>query len=277
MSIIDGKLIANQITENLKQEIAKNNLSPKLAIILIGSHTANEIYVKAKISKAKEIGIEAELIRLESDVSEDELLEKIEDLNNDSSIHAIIVQLPIPAHINLALIQSSIDPAKDVDAFNPFNVGMLYSGFDPYFLPPTPMGCFHLIKSVSDEVIGKNIVIVGKSNIVGKPLASLLLREQATVTLCHSHTNNLADITKKADIVILATGASEFFTEEYFSEGQIVIDVGISKNSEGKIVGDVDFANVSKKVAHITPVPGGSGPMTIAYLMSNCVVASYDR
>jgi len=184
------------------------------------------------------------------------------------------VQLPVPSHINQDKIQSAIAPLKDIDAFHPYNVGSLYSGCEPYFIPPTPFGCLHLIQTIYDDITGKDVVIVGKSNIVGKPLASLLMEKQATVTICHSLTKNLPEITSKADIVVLAAGDPEFFGVEYFSEGQLVIDVGISKKANGKMVGDVDFDQVKEIVSYISPVPGGVGPMTIAYLLNNCVVAA---
>lgn len=280
MSIIDGKKEAEIIFEDLASEISnlsKENIFPKLAIILIGDYVASEIYVKVKLSKAKHIGIQTELIRFNSEVSEDEILDKIDSLNNDDSVNAIIVQLPIPDHIDQSKIQAKIVAEKDVDAFNPYNVGMLYSGFDPYFIPPTPHGVLHLIKTQCKKLEGKDIVIVGKSNIVGKPLASLLMKEHATVSVCHSLTKNLADITKRADIVVTATGATEFFTKEYFTQGQIVIDVGISRKSDDTLVGDVAFDEVSKIVSHISPVPGGVGPMTIAYLMANTVEAAKNQ
>lgn len=274
MTIIDGKKEAAQITDNLAvkvSELAARNIFPKLAIILASNNPASEIYIAAKIAKAKEIGIKTELIKFPENVSEEELLSEIERLNNNKDITAIIVQLPLPKAIDQSKIQAKIVPHKDVDAFNPYNVGMLYSGFKPYYFPPTPSGIVHLIKTCSPKIEGKDIVLVGKSNIVGKPLASLLMKEHATVTICHSLTKNLEEMTKRADIVILATGAAEFFTAKFFSPGQIVIDVGITKKANGELAGDVDFNQVSKIVDYITPVPGGVGPMTIAYLMVNCV------
>ena len=184
------------------------------------------------------------------------------------------MQLPLPDHIEQSKVQSKILPKKDVDAFNPYNIGLLYSGFDPYFISPTPYGILHLIKTCSPNIEGKNVVIIGKSNIVGKPLASLCMKEHATVSVCHSLTKNLPEITKKADIVVIATGAAEFFGKEYFREGQIIIDVGITRKDDGKLVGDVAFEEVSKIVSYISPVPRGVGPMTIAYLMANCVLSA---
>lgn len=272
--IIDGKKEAAKITEKLIDEVktlSNKNIIPKLAIILVGNSPASEVYIAAKIAKAKQIGIKTELIKFPETVKEEELLSKIEDLNNDKATSAIIVQLPLPKTIDPSKIQRKIVPHKDVDAFNPYNVGMLYSGHDPYYFPPTPSGIVHLIKTCCPKIEGKNIAIIGKSNIVGKPLASLLMKEHATITVCHSLSSNIHDITSRADIVILATGSTEFFGEKFFKSGQIVIDVGISRKASGELAGDVDFKNVSKIVDYITPVPGGVGPMTIAYLMVNAV------
>lgn len=274
MTIIDGKQEAEKLIQKLKSEVVDLSIRPLLAIVLIGNNAASEIYVSTKISKAKEIGIETELLKFDSDISENELLGIIDKLNNREEVTGIIVQLPLPDHISQEKVQTKILPEKDIDAFNPYNVGMLYAGFDPYFIAPTPNGILHLIKTCCPNIEGKNIVVIGKSNIVGKPFTSLCMREHATVTICHSLTKDLADITKRADIVVVATGASEFFGKEYFSKGQIVIDVGITRKDNGKLVGDVRFDEVSQIVSYISPVPGGVGPMTIAYLMVNCVLSA---
>lgn len=274
MKIIDGKKEADNLIQKLKEEVKDLSIKPHLAIVLVGNNAASEIYVSTKISKAKEIGIETELLKFNTNISENHLLQLIEELNNRREVTGIIVQLPLPDHISQDKIQTKISPEKDVDAFNPYNVGMLYSGFDPYYVAPTPNGILHLIKSCYSKIEGKDIVVIGKSNIVGKPFASLCMREHATINLCHSLTKNLSDITKRADIVVVATGASEFFGKEYFSEGQIVIDVGITRKENGKLVGDIRFDEVSEIVSNITPVPGGVGPMTIAYLMYNCVISA---
>lgn len=273
MTIIDGRLEAEKVIQNLREEVSHLAIKPHLAIILIGNNPSSEIYVSSKISKAKEIGIETEILKFDN-ISEDELLQIIEDLNNRADVTGIIVQLPLPNHISQGKVQAKILPEKDVDAFNPYNVGMLYLGFDPYFISPTPNGIMHLIKTCCPNIEGKNIVIIGKSNIVGKPLASICMKEHATVSICHSLTKDLASITKRADIIIIATGATEFFGKEYFSEGQIVIDVGITRKDNGKLAGDVRFDEVSQIVSHISPVPGGVGPMTVAYLMVNCVLSA---
>lgn len=274
--LINGKYYADLILEKLKKSIEsqkkKNNLVAKLAIILVGSDPASAIYVRNKINAARKVGIDTKLNNFEENISEKILLSEILRMNLDSSISGIIVQLPLPKRISKEKVINAIDPAKDVDGFHPFNVGILNSGYSCGFIPCTARGCLELIKLTQVNLEGKNVAIVGRSNIVGKPLADLFTTEDATVTLCHSKTTNLASITANADIVVTAIGKPQFFSSEYFSPRATVIDVGINRiSSEGnyKLVGDVDFESVKNKVSYITPVPGGVGPMTIAYLLTN--------
>ena len=280
MTIIDGTLHAKNILEDLEsdiQELAVNNIKVGLAIVLVGDNPASSVYVSNKMAKAKEIGIEARLIKLPDDIDEETLCAEIYDLNEDRDIDGIIVQLPLPKHIDKHLIQGSIAPEKDVDGLNPVNAGLLYSGSDLGFVPCTPLGCLYLIETCCEELRGKHAVIIGRSDIVGKPLAALLLENDCTVTICHSHTKNLKDITCRADIVVAAMGQGHFLTKEYFNKDAIVIDVGITRLKSSEIIGDVDFENVKDHVAYITKVPGGVGPMTIAYLLANTVMAAKMR
>ena len=274
--LIDGKnyasLILDQLKKNVSYQKKENNLNAKLAIILVGSNHASSIYVRNKINAAKKIGIDTELIHFDENVNEKNLLAEILRMNSDNSISGILVQLPLPKQISKEKVINTIAPNKDVDGFHPLNVGILNSGYEGGFVPCTARGCLELIKLTQVDITGKNIAIVGRSNIVGKPLAALLNIENATVTLCHSKTINLAKITSNADIVIAAIGKPLFLTSEYFSEKAIVIDVGINRvdfENKYKLVGDVDFDSVKNKVSYLTPVPGGVGPMTIAYLLNN--------
>jgi methylenetetrahydrofolate dehydrogenase (NADP+)/methenyltetrahydrofolate cyclohydrolase len=274
--LIDGKhyasLILDQLKKNVDYQKKENNLNAKLAIILVGSNHASSIYVRNKINAAKKIGIDTELIHFDENVNEKNLLAEILRMNSDNSISGILVQLPLPKQISKEKVINTIAPNKDVDGFHPLNVGILNSGYEGGFVPCTARGCLELIKLTQIDITGKNIAIVGRSNIVGKPLAALLNIENATVTLCHSNTINLAKITSNADIVIAAIGKPLFLTSEYFSEKAIVIDVGINRvdfENNYKLVGDVDFDSVKNKVSYLTPVPGGVGPMTIAYLLNN--------
>lgn len=271
--IIDGKSLANQKLDILKAEVSKLTIKPCIAIILVGDNPASKIYVENKAKAASSIGIEARIIRMTADIAEANLLEKITECNNDKSVSGIIVQLPLPDHIQNNTIISSIAPKKDVDGFHPTNVGMLYSGQDPFFIPCTPLGILELIQSQFASLEGLHAAIIGRSNIVGKPLASLLLKHNLTVTICHSKTKDLASITKEADIVITASGQTLSFGREYFSEKSVIIDVGINRTPEGKIAGDVKFDDVFSHVKAITKVPGGVGPMTIANLLSNTLKA----
>ena len=274
--LIDGKhyasLILDQLKKNVDYQKKENNLNAKLAINLVGSNHASSIYVRNKINAAKKIGIDTELIHFDENVNEKNLLAEILRMNSDNSISGILVQLPLPKQISKEKVINTIAPNKDVDGFHPLNVGILNSGYEGGFVPCTARGCLELIKLTQIDITGKNIAIVGRSNIVGKPLAALLNIENATVTLCHSNTINLAKITSNADIVIAAIGKPLFLTSEYFSEKAIVIDVGINRvdfENNYKLVGDVDFDSVKNKVSYLTPVPGGVGPMTIAYLLNN--------
>jgi methylenetetrahydrofolate dehydrogenase (NADP+)/methenyltetrahydrofolate cyclohydrolase len=282
--LIDGRYHANQLLEALKKDVdyqkRENNLTAKLAIILVGSDPASIIYVRNKINAAKKIGIETEFHNLDETTPEKVVLNEIARLNKDNSVSGMIVQLPLPKQISKEKVINAIDPTKDVDGFHPFNVGLLYSGYGSGFKPCTARGVLELIKMTEPNIQGKNIAIIGRSNIVGKPLAALLMQEDATVTLCHSKTQNLASITSKADIVISATGQPKFLTAEYFSEKAIVIDVGINRltsEDQLELVGDVDFESVKHKVRYITPVPGGVGPMTIAYLLINTFEAAVKQ
>ncbi len=265
--IIDGRSMASKILGKLKHQVLHLKIKPCFAIILVGENPESKIYVSGKIKAAAEIGIKADLYKFEDSVSEIKLLKKIKELNLAKDVNGIIVQMPLPAHINSAEIIHAMDPKKDIDGFHPINVGMLYSGLKPYFIPCTPLGILDILKTQFDSLKGLYAVIIGRSNIVGRPLASLLLKNDMTVTICHSKTKNLPSITKQADVVICASGQTESLGKEYFSEKTIVIDVGINRMPNGKIAGDVKFYEVHDYVRAITPVPGGVGPMTIANLM----------
>jgi len=271
-NIINGKFFANQITEDLAIQIKeiynKYKIIPKLAIIIVGNDERSLIYVQNKLKAAAKINMDALLVQENIDITTDELINKIDILNNSDDIHGIIVQLPLPLHINKEKIIEAISPLKDVDGFHPINVGYLHSGSTKAFVPCTALGVVYLLKQILNSLEAKSVTIVGRSNIVGKPVAALLTAENSTVTICHSRTKNLNEITLKSDIIITAIGSPKFFTREYFSKKSIIIDVGISR-LEGKIVGDVDFDEVSKLVQYISPVPGGVGPMTIAFLLKN--------
>ena len=267
-TLLDGKKTAEKIIENIKNNTCTCNEKPKLAVILVGNNPASEVYVRNKQKKALQVGFESLVIPLPENISEDNLLEHIFILNEDININAILVQLPLPEHINQKRIIEAIDPIKDVDGFTSHNFGKLALGYEPYAVPCTPKGIIRLLKEYNIEISGKNVVVIGRSNIVGKPVALLLQKENATITITHSKTKNLEEYTKKADIVIAAIGKPHFITSDFIKDGAIVIDVGINRTENG-LVGDVDFENVSKKASFITPVPGGIGPMTIAMLMEN--------
>lgn len=283
--IIDGKKISNEILADLKIKIENykklNNKTIKLAIILVGSNSASRIYVHNKIKAAARVGILTDLQEFEDNISQNDLLKEISILNKDPNVSGMIVQLPLPRHIDKSKILNAIDPKKDVDGFHPINVGLLYSPYENGFVPCTARGCLTLIKSQISDLSGKNVVIIGRSNIVGRPIAALLLKEDCTVTICHSKTENLESFTYKADIVISAVGVPKFLTKNYFNQNALVIDVGINRieNSvaTSQLVGDVDFEEVKKVVKYITPVPGGVGPMTVAYLLVNTYMASVEN
>lgn len=269
-TILDGKKLRDKIFENLKDKIDKMKKKPTLAVILVGENPASQIYVRNKKKTAEKLGINSLSIEYPADISEKELVAKIEELNNDKNVTAILVQLPLPKHINKNKVIDAILPQKDVDGLTPYNLGKLFSGEKPYVFPCTPKGILLLLDEYNIELDGKNIVVIGRSNLVGKPVAQMLLNRNATVTMCHSHTKNLSEITKTADIVVSAVGKN-VIGEKMLKSNCVVIDVGIFRDENGKISGDVDFENVSKVTAYISPVPGGVGPMTIASLMLNTV------
>ena len=269
--IIDGKKESALLRVEIKKEISiikkKSNKVPGLSVILIGDFAPSEIYVKNKEKHSKEVGINSEVIRYTKEVKEEEVLKKIKELNNNKDVSGILVQLPLPKQINKEKIINAIHPLKDVDGFNPINVGNLSSGYKA-IVPCTPLGCLMLIKKTEKNLSGKNAVILGRSNLNGKPMAQLLLKENCTVTIVHSKTKNLKEECQKADILIAAVGVANLVKEDWVKKDSIIIDVGINK-IEGKIVGDVKFDEVNNKVKAITPVPGGVGPMTIACLLKN--------
>lgn len=271
MNIIDGKAISNEIQENIRKEVELLDKKPGLAVILVGEDSASKVYVNNKEKMCKKLGINSFVYRLPEDTSEKELLDLIEKLNNDSDVDGILLQHPVPSQIDEMKAFCTISPMKDVDGFNIVNRGKLAVGEDA-FVACTPLGVVEMIRHEGITIKGKHCVIIGRSNIVGKPLFELMLRENATVTVCHSKTVNLKDICKTADILVAAIGKPKFVTEDMVKDGAVVIDVGINR-IDGKLIGDVDFENVSKKASYITPVPGGVGPMTIAMLMKNVMKA----
>ena len=274
--ILNGKELAKKIRKDLKVEVEKlkeNNIFPKLAVIMVGDNSASQVYVRNKSKACEKTGIEFEEYLFDATVSEERLLETIEKLNEDETIHGILLQSPVPKHIDANRAFGKISPEKDVDGFHPINVGNLSIGRD-CFISCTPLGIVKILEEYQIETEGKEAVILGRSNIVGKPMIQCMLNKNATVTVCHSRTKNIGDIIKRADIVIAAIGKPEFVKADMVKEGAVVIDVGINRLEDGKIVGDVDFENVSKKASYITPVPGGVGPMTIAMLLNNVVKAA---
>lgn len=271
--LIDGKLISTQIKDELKAEVAQlkeKGIVPCLAVIQVGNDPASSVYVNNKKKACAYIGIDSKAFELDENTTQEALLSLVEELNQDSSVNGILVQLPLPKHIDENAVIHAIAPEKDVDGFHPETVGNMCIG-SKGFLPCTPAGVIQLLKRSNVEIEGKECVVIGRSNIVGKPMAMLLLRENGTVTITHSRTKDLKDVTKRADILIAAIGKPKFVTAEYVKEGAVVIDVGIHRNENNKLCGDVDFDDVVDKVSAITPVPGGVGPMTIAMLMNNCV------
>ncbi len=285
--IIDGKMYAEKLLREIhplsKGFLDNFNRKPCLTVILVGDNHASKIYVKNKILTAKKIDIESKEILFGSDVTEDELIDHISKLNKDQNVDGILVQLPLPTHISEKKILNLINPSKDVDGFHPTNFGKLFMG-DPKFIPCTPLGCIYMLKHEIKDIKGKNAVIIGRSNIVGKPMASLLLSSDCSVTITHSKSNNIKEYTRKADILIVAVGIPEMIDQTFIKKGAIVIDVGINRlettnndNSsyKGVLVGDVKFEKVLKIAKKITPVPGGVGPMTIACLMHNTIKAAY--
>ncbi len=269
--IIDGKLQSEKLRKKIKKELEeicqKTKDVPKLSVILVGDYLPSQIYVKNKVKKAKEVGIKSEIIKYPETVSEKEILNKINSLNKDKEVTGILVQLPLPKQISQKKIINTIDPKKDVDGFSPLNVGNLASGYDA-IVPCTPLGCIKLIKSVQENLKGLHAVIIGRSNLNGKPMAQLLLKENCTVTILHSKSENIKEECSRADILVAAVGIANMVKSDWVKKDCIVIDVGINKLDD-KIVGDVQFSEVKNKVKAITPVPGGVGPMTIACLLSN--------
>ena len=272
MQIIDGKAVSQAVKERVRDEIARDGLKIGLAVVIVGNDQASRVYVNNKKKACEFCGIISYEYALPEETSEEQLLELVDTLNKDSKVNGILVQLPLPKHIDEKKIIEHISPMKDVDAFHAVNVGRIMIG-DYAFLPCTPAGVMELIHSTGTEVSGKECVVIGRSNIVGKPMAMLLLHENGTVTVCHSRTKDLAAVCRRADILVSAVGRAGFVTADMVKDGAVVIDVGMNRNAEGKLCGDVDFEGVAPKCSFITPVPGGVGPMTIAMLMENTLRA----
>lgn len=274
--ILDGKKIAKKIRDELAKNVKENELKPNLAVILCGDNEASKIYVNIKSKYCKEVGIDFQEYIFDKDVTEKELLDLIEKLNNDKKVNGILVQYPVPKHINLQKVASKILPEKDVDGFNPYNIGLLNIG-QPNFIPCTPYGVMKLFEEYNIDLVGKKVVIIGRSNVVGKPMAECLLNAGSTVTVCHTKTKDLKSELLNADIIISSAGKRNLVTADMVKDGTIVIDVGTNRDDNGKICGDVDFENVKKKASFITPNPGGVGPMTVAMLLNNVVKAYIEQ
>jgi len=278
--LIDGKEISAQIKAELAQEVAKmqkeSDVTPGLAVVLVGEDPASKVYVGQKEKACAELGIFSQKHTLPADVSEEELLGLVGSLNSDPQIDGILVQLPLPKHIDENKVIEAIMPEKDVDGFHPVSVGKMVIGL-PGFRPCTPAGVMELLRRTGVDLVGKEAVVIGRSNIVGKPVAIMLLQQSATVTVCHSKTKNLSGVTRRADVLVVATGKPNTVTADMVKDGVVVIDVGVNRLDSGKLVGDVDFDGVREKASAITPVPGGVGPMTIAMLMYNTVQAAKKR
>lgn len=273
--IINGKKLAKEIREDLKikcEELKERGIKPKLAVIMVGDDRASQVYIRNKSKVCDEIGIEFEEHLLDANIEQEVLIDLIEKLNKDKNIHGILLQSPIPKHLDINEAFRTIAPEKDVDGFNPLNVGKLCLNQET-FVSCTPYGIMKMFEAYDIDLTGKNVTIIGRSNIVGKPLIQCCLNKNATVTVCHSKTKNLKQHTQNADVVIAAIGKSKFVTEDMIKPGAVVIDVGINRSDDGNITGDVDFENVYNKASYITPVPGGVGPMTIAMLMNNVIKA----
>jgi len=274
--ILDGKETAKKVRENLKskvEELKQKNIYPKLAVIMVGDDGASKIYVRNKSKACEELGIEYEEFLLGDNTTQEQLLKLINELNERKDVHGILLQSPIPKHLDINEAFRTISPEKDVDGFNPVNVGKLVLGQET-FVSCTPFGVIKLLEEYNIPIEGKNAVVIGRSNIVGKPMLQCLLNKHATVTICHSKTENLKEVTKKADILVAAIGKANFVTKDMVKKGAVVIDVGINRNEQGKVCGDVDFEEVQELASYITPVPGGVGPMTIAMLMTNIIKAA---
>lgn len=274
--ILDGKELAKKVRENLKIEVdglKEKGINPKLAVIMVGDNSASAVYVKNKSNACKKVGIEFEEFLLPTETTEDELIELIQRLNQDDTVHGVLLQSPVPSHININRAFETISPDKDVDGFNAVNVGNLTIGRD-CFVSCTPYGIMRMLEEYNIEVAGKTAVVIGRSNIVGKPMLQCLLSKDATVTICHSKTQNLEEVVRRADIVIAAIGKPNFVTGSMIKEGAVVIDVGINRLEDGTLCGDVNYEEASQKASYITPVPGGVGPMTVAMLVENVVKAA---
>lgn len=271
--IIDGKAISAAVKEQVRAEIERDNIKAGLAVVIVGDDPASRVYVNNKKKACELCGIQSFEYALPAETEQNELLELVDTLNADKKVNGILVQLPLPKHLDEKAVIERISPLKDVDAFHEMNVGKIMIG-NYAFLPCTPAGCMELIHSTGVEVAGKECVVIGRSNIVGKPMAMLLLHENGTVTVCHSKTKNLAEVCRRADILVAAVGRPNFVTADMVKDGAVVIDVGINRLENGKLCGDVKFDEVSEKAAYITPVPGGVGPMTIAMLMKNTLTAA---
>ena len=279
MKILDGKAVSLKVKESVKvrsDELKKFGVKPTLAVVLVGEDKASQTYVRAKEKACNEYGIKSVAHRLSENTTQNELLALINVLNLDDSIHGILVQLPLPKHIDTNVVLAAIDPRKDVDGFHAVNVGKLVSGLDG-FVPCTPLGVMEILKEYGIEVAGLNAVVIGRSNIVGKPMANLLLNASATVTVTHSKTKNLKEICKNADLIVAAIGKPFFLKADMVKDGAVVVDVGINRLDDGRLVGDVDFDEVAPKCSYITPVPGGVGPMTIAMLLNNTILAAQAK
>lgn len=272
MKILDGKIIKGQILDELKEEVDKLIDKPNFVVIQVGNNEASNIYIKQKMKMAEYIGYGAKLLKFDEDISEEYLLKKIDELNRDSNIHGILVQMPLPSHINTNKIQNAVSPIKDIDGLSDINTGILCHNKNSLF-SCTPLGVMELLKRYNISVKGLNATVIGRSNLVGKPMAMMLTNEDATVTLCHSKTKNLKKYTQDADLLVVAVGHPKLITADMVKENVIIIDVGINRTSDG-LCGDVDYENVSKKASYITPVPGGVGQMTVAMLGSN-ILKSY--
>lgn len=276
IKLIDGKAIAATMRLDIAKDVAslsKQGIVPGLTVVIVGDDPASTVYVRNKEKSSQEVGMNSSVIRLNENTTQEQLLEVIDKLNSDAHVHGILVQLPLPKQINESDIINAILPEKDVDGFHPVNVGKLMLGDESGFVPCTPAGVIALLKSEKVDLAGKHVVVVGRSNIVGKPLVPLFLKENATVTVCHSKTRNLAEITQQADILVVAIGRDRFIKSQHVKHGVIVVDVGINR-VDGKLYGDVDFVSVAPIASKITPVPGGVGPMTIAMLLSNTLKAA---
>lgn len=274
MQLIDGKKIARDRQAIVAAAVKKLGIPPHLVVVLVGENPASVVYTRNKHATCEKVGMESTLLMLPESISESDLLVRIHDLNRDPSVHGILVQLPLPKHINANKVMSTLDPLKDVDGFHPENVGLLHLGH-PRFVPCTPKGIMTLLDTIGYDCKGKNAVVIGRSNIVGRPMAELLIQRDATVTVCHSRTHDIASLTRSADIVVAAVGKVHLVKKSWIKKGSCVIDVGIHRMPDGKLTGDVDFAEVSTVAGWLTPVPGGVGPMTIASLMENTLLAAH--